>query len=252
MTRSRSGETSSRRFSQRLNLEIVVAPPGNQAVTECKARLTAYRPGAMRVKRKPSNWGDDQGYVNMKHPTGRWLAIALGVFLFSFQTFVASASIIVDHTCTDLTKVPQNWVETAKSNLHIAYGHTSHGSQVTDGMTWLVEFINNGGLGLSYPSDLFAWNNGGTDGALDLHDYAMGGDVGYYPDWVNNTRDYLGDPDPETGRGTAHPNVNVIIWSWCGQVSGYSEQTMIANYLTPMSILETEYPGIDGPFGWNR
>ena len=180
----------------------------------------------------------------MKTPTGRWLAIALGVFVFSFPTFGASASIIIDHTCTDLTRVPQSWVQTAKSNLHIAYGHTSHGSQVTDGMTWLVGFINNGGLGLSYPHDLFAWNNGGTGGALDLHDYAMGGDVGYYPAWVDNTRNYLGTPDPETGRGTAHPNVNVIIWSWCGQVSGYSEQTMITDYLTPMSTLEAEYPGI--------
>ena len=180
----------------------------------------------------------------MKTPTGRWLAIALGLFVFSFQPFGASASIIIDHTCTDLTRVPQSWVQTAKSNLHIAYGHTSHGSQVTDGMTGLVGFINNGGLGLSYPQDLFAWNSGGTGGALDLHDYAMGGDVGYYPDWVDNTRNYLGIPDPETGRGTAHPNVNVIIWSWCGQVSGYSEQTMITDYLTPMSTLEAEYPGI--------
>jgi hypothetical protein len=159
-------------------------------------------------------------------------------------TKAAAAPIIVDHACTDLTIIPQNWIQTAKANLHIAYGHTSHGSQLTDGMTFLVEFINNGGLGLSYPNNFFAWNDGGEGGALDLHDDAMGGDVGYYPDWVNNTHNYLGTPDPSTGRGTLHPNVNVIIWSWCGQVSGYTEQEMIDKYLTPMSALETEYPGI--------
>jgi hypothetical protein len=61
-------------------------------------------------------------------------------------------------------------------------------------MTGLVAFANGGGLGLSLPTDIFKWNNGGTGGALDLHDYAMGGDVGYYPDWVNNTRAYLNNP----------------------------------------------------------
>ena len=60
-------------------------------------------------------------------------------------------------------------------------------------MSGLVGFANNGGLGLSLPTDIFAWNNGGTGGALDLHDNAMVGDCGYYPQWVNNTRDYLGD-----------------------------------------------------------
>lgn len=73
--------------------------------------------------------------------------------------------------------------------------------------------------GLGYTYNLYEWNNGGTNGALDLHDYAMEGDVGYYPDWVNNTREHLGEPDPVTGRGTGvNADVNVIIWSWCGQV----------------------------------
>ena len=62
--------------------------------------------------------------------------------------------------------------------------------------------------------------------------------------WVDNTRNYLGTPNPATGRGSACPNVNVIVWSWCGQVSIYTEENMITNYLTPMSTLEAEYPGI--------
>ena len=157
----------------------------------------------------------------------------------------ASAPIIVDHAGTDLTKIPRSWMEAAKSNLHIAYGHTSHGSQLTTGMTGLVAFINGGGLGLSFPSNFFAWNNGGTGGALDLHDYAMGGDVGYYPDWVNNTRAYLGTPNPVTGRGTTHPNTNVIIWSWCGQVDDkYKDGTLYSEYINPMAQLENDYPGV--------
>lgn len=152
---------------------------------------------------------------------------------------------MIDHACTDLTRIPQNWILAAKSNLHIAYGHTSHGSQLTDGMTGLVPFINNGGLGLSRPQNFFAWNQGGIEGALDLHDYAMEGDCGYYPDWVDNTRNYLGSPNPVTGRGTLHPDTNVIIWSWCGQVSAkYKNGTLVSEYIEPMSQLEKDYPGV--------
>ena len=160
-----------------------------------------------------------------------------------FSTFISIASmaysetIIIDHTCTDITQITQLAIEQAKATLHIAYGHTSHGSQLTDGMTGLVGFANGGGLGLSLPEDIFEWNNGGTDGALDLHDYAMPGDCGYYPQWVNETQDYLDDP--------AHSDVNVIIWSWCGQVDDkYVAGTLDSEYLTPMSQLETDYPNV--------
>jgi hypothetical protein len=159
-----------------------------------------------------------------------------------FPLFASSQAIIINHNCTQIKQIPESAILAAKQKLHIAYGHTSHGSQVTDGMSGLVTFMN----GLGYPNNLYAWNNGGTSGALDLHDYAMGGDVGYYPDWVNNTRTYLGTPDAITGRGTgANADVNVIIWSWCGQVSGkYAAGTLTSEYLTPMTQLETDYPGI--------
>jgi hypothetical protein len=147
---------------------------------------------------------------------------------------IATESMIIDHRCTDLDDIPQDWINKAKTDLHIAYGHTSHGSQITDGMSGLVGFAG----------DMYAWNNGGTGGALDLHDCAMGGDVGYYPQWVDNTRSYLGQVNSATGRGSANPDVNVIMWSWCGQAAGLTEQQMISNYLAPMTQLETEYPNV--------
>ncbi|KQC06714.1 MAG: hypothetical protein APR62_07585 [Smithella sp. SDB] len=145
-----------------------------------------------------------------------------------------TATVIADYqAAADFDSIPQSAVEQAKSDLHIAYGHTSHGSQIITGMD-----------ALAAADVLYYWNEGGTGGALDLDDYAMDGDVGYYPAWVNNTYTYLGDPDPSTGRGTNNPDVNVIIWSWCGQASGYTEQQMTDYYLTPMTQLETDYPGI--------
>ncbi len=166
------------------------------------------------------------------------LIIAVCCSCFFISVWNAQADpIIIDHNHTDITLISQSAIEQAKSTLHIAYGHTSHGSQLTTGMTGLVDFANDGGLGLALPDNVFAWNNGGTGGALDLHDNAMGGDVGYYPQWVDNTRTYLDS--------SANADVNVIIWSWCGQVDDkYSAGTLESEYLTPMNQLEAEYPNV--------
>lgn len=167
----------------------------------------------------------------------RVLIPSLAVVLSAVSPLLAAEPVVVDHTCTDVTFIPQSAIEAAKVNLHIAYGHTSHGSQITTGMSGLVAFANGGGLGLTLPADIFAWNNGGTGGALDLHDYAMSGDVGYYPQWVNNTISYLENSD--------HADVNVIIWSWCGQVDDkYSAGTLESQYLMPMAQLEADYPDV--------
>ena len=166
----------------------------------------------------------------------------LASIYLSFPIAHAAEPIIIDHACTDITQVPQSAIEQAKANLHIAYGHTSHGSQLTTGMTGLVGFANGMGLGLSLPTDIFAWNNGGTGGALDLEEgdgYGAGWldhDCGYYPNWVDETRAYLDDG--------SHGDVNVIIWSWCGQASGRTEQEMIDTYLASMAQLEADYPHV--------
>ncbi len=150
---------------------------------------------------------------------------------------VRAEAIIINHNHTDITALSEAAINKAKADLHIAYGHTSHGSQLTTGMTGLVDFANGGGLGLSFDTDFFDWNNGGSGGALDLHDYAMGGDCGYYPAWVNNTIAYLEDE--------ANDDVNVIIWSWCGQVDDkYAVGTLDSEYLTPMTQLEATYSDV--------
>ena len=145
--------------------------------------------------------------------------------------------LIINHLNTDITKLSEEGINKAKSVLHIAYSHTSHGSQLTDGMTGLITFTNNGGNGLSLPINIFDWNNGGTNGALDLHDYAMDGDVGDYPDWYNNTVNYLNDAN--------NSDVNVVMWSWCGQVDDkYADGTLYSEYLEPMALLESTYPNV--------
>jgi len=146
---------------------------------------------------------------------------------------VLSQPIAANHFCIDRSLVPPQWIDSAKAKLNIAYGHTSHGSQLVTGMEAL----------LAVHGSIYDFNSNGSGGALIFHDGAMVGDVGYYPAWVDNTRNYLGTADPN-GRGSQHPDVNVIIWSWCGQASSKDGQTMIDEYLAPMSQFEREFPGV--------
>ena len=138
--------------------------------------------------------------------------------------------IIINHTSTNLSLIPKPAIERAKKTLHIAYGHTSHGSQITDGMTGLSQFS-----AAPYGSSLYSWNNNGTGGSLDLRDGAISGDLGS-PDrisWADRTRTYL----------NAHRDVNVVMWSWCGQVST-AKESQINIYLSLMNKLESEYPEV--------
>lgn len=166
------------------------------------------------------------------------LFICLAFSLFAQPT-------IVDHSCTNIYQIPVSAIESAKQQLHIGYGFTSHGSQITSGMTCLVEFMNT----KDYPYNLFAWNSSGTNNALFLYPgdgYGYGDldhDAGYYPDWVNETREFLGEPN-ELGRGGNNPEFNVIMWAWCGQLSWYSHDDVFNYYLDEMNQLESDYHGI--------
>jgi len=141
-----------------------------------------------------------------------------------------SEAIIIDHTCTDLSKIPQHWIEQAKAQHRICYGHTSHGSQPVTGMTVLEGDPSNNGL--------YDFNTNGAieAGVLSLANGNPSGDLGHNGDtsWASRTRTYLND------RGSDR---NVVIWSWCGGVSDNTEAGINA-YLAAMSQLEADYPDV--------
>jgi hypothetical protein len=155
----------------------------------------------------------------------RTLAL-LGLLALAFLQSALPAqgpALIIDHTCIDLDKVPASYIEKAKNSFRIAYGHTSHGSQIISGMNALQK---------SNP-ELYAF---GTGGGLSLLDGNPAGDLGN-PDrqsWAQRTRELLSLPGQDR---------NVIMWSWCGQVSSSSEQD-IQSYLKLMSELEEEFPNV--------
>ena len=137
----------------------------------------------------------------------------------------AGQTIVIDHTTTDLTKIPEYWINAAKELLRASYGHTSHGSQAISGMTAFLNSLYN-----------FNTNGAVQTGILSIADYTPSGDLGN-PDrvtWASRTRTYLNTPGN---------NRNVVIWSWCGQVSSATEAD-INTYLNLMAPLENDYPGV--------
>ena len=141
----------------------------------------------------------------------------------------AAGPIIIDHTCTDLSQVPDYWIDQANAQLKVSYGHTSHGTQPISGM---------GVLEANTPSGLYDFNTNGavTPGVLSIADGVPADDLGN-PDrvtWEARTRTYL------DGAGSDR---NVVVWSWCGQVSGATSAN-IQTYLNLMNGLEQDYPNL--------
>lgn len=154
----------------------------------------------------------------------------LGVAAAIFPSSSAAAPRI-DHDCADLSLIPAAWIAQAKADLHIAYQHTSHGSQLVSGMNALSGYAPFG--------DTYEWTDNGSAG-LDLDDYGIPGcddlsqgdyiDDGVTP-WVTATRALLDN--------AANYHVNVVIWSWCS-INEHNAQRYVDN----MEILISEYgPG---------
>ncbi len=159
-------------------------------------------------------------------------AVCIFILELTFGT-LAAASIVTDHTASDLSQIPELWIVQSKTDLHIAYQHTSHGSQLITGMNALQRYP---GYGTKY-----SWTDVGTAGTLDLDDVGIPGcddlsagdsiDVNGVTPWVTATRNLLNNP--------ANSHVNVIVWSWCS-INNHNAQRYVDN----MEILIAQYPNV--------
>ncbi|MGE5340884.1 MAG: BACON domain-containing protein [Candidatus Omnitrophota bacterium] len=154
------------------------------------------------------------------------------VLLFNtFNTWIQGQAIIINHTCTDITKIPTSWINQAKSHNRCSYGHTSHGSQLITGMT---AYYSDPSYGSQYA---FNTDGGISGGVLSIADYTPPNmDLGNpdFTSWEAETRAYL------NGGGSGR---NVVMWSWCGQLS-WASTSDVDNYLNLMSNLEHDFPSV--------
>ncbi len=159
--------------------------------------------------------------------------LILLVFFSIVDILNAQQPIIIDHRHTDLSQIPEEWIEAAKQNLKIRYFRRSHGSQLdTGGMNAIRSYSpeyaakfaysktgGNGTLMLSVPSP---W--------LSLDSYVPG--TSTQINWVDSTRKYLDN--------SANANINVLMWAWS---SGFYLRDP-NEYVAGMETLIAEYgPG---------
>ena len=176
------------------------------------------------------------------------------VVLFT-TAVVYSEPIIADHNAAaNFDNIPDYWIGKAKRDFKLAYGHTSHGSQIITGKNMINGFTGSGDnyavdcdgydckdCLYDYCDDRTYYSSGGShdiapSGTLSFFDRYPSGDLGN-PDrttWADKTRTMLDDP--------RYDDRNVVMWSWCGQAN--TSEANIQLYLNLMSQLETDYPHI--------
>lgn len=167
-------------------------------------------------------------------------ALAGKVYLPLVQVTSQAASadtILVDHRYTDIHAIPDYWLEQAKK-LAVHYAHTSHGSQVLSGLEWLeqrdprfnVDIQASGVVAL--PGDTTALR------VYDGNNYP--GNTYITPDMFWETSDGL-----EHTRSVAATGwFDLSLWSWCGQMSYYSD-AQVLQYMDALEGLDAQYPDVD-------
>jgi len=148
-------------------------------------------------------------------------------------------AVIADHTIAYediLRSIPDEYINAARNDLHIAYQHTSHGTHVSYGMFGLPAYK-------AGDETRFAISNNDPQAdKLDFRDYAMASYAEAGVDasdlsrnetaFIQATRNYLDDPD--------NSEINVVMWSWCN-IAGHD---VAANYIPGMQTLINEYPSV--------
>lgn len=153
----------------------------------------------------------------------------------SAPTAVGTAPVIIDHTCTDVNRIPEYWINRARV-LAIHYAHTSHGWQ-------LLEYLDT----LETTNPLYAqailWAGDAPPASLDECETEADSLCIYRgnpPEEYIEPDDYWASEDGIL-RTEAVSSTNLFdasMWAWCGQASDYSAE-QIQEYLDIMAHWDT-------------
>ena len=147
----------------------------------------------------------------------------------------ATLPIIIDHTCTDLSQIPDQWLAKAKE-MAVHYAHTSHGSQIVTGLSKLEQ------VEPKYKFDRFAAGSE-PPSSLPCDPDALCLYQGNPPETYITPEDYWSTPSG-ISRTKAVADTGLFdysMWSWCGQQSSNSVET-VQQYLATMDAFEATYP----------
>ncbi len=146
---------------------------------------------------------------------------------------VEAEAIIIDHNCTDLSKIPDGWIEEAQKQIKWHYAHTSHGGQLTSGLQMVKDSdskYNFSRRNSSLPS---------VQGALCIFDGQASKTYITPEDYWNSA----GGISATQAVLDQNEGINVSMWSWCCQQTHNSEAET-QKYLDTMAELERKNPDV--------
>ena len=136
----------------------------------------------------------------------------------------SSDSFVVDHQSANaFEQIPQTYVDKAKAELRIFYGHLSHGDQLLNGM------------------DILADANPST------HAYTSTFMEEFYSSLDPRPEFPFWEPATRTQLGASGNDRNVVMWAWSSWLGDPAEvdANVVANdYLAKMEQLEVDYPSV--------
>lgn len=137
---------------------------------------------------------------------------------------------IIDHTCTDLKQVPEQWIDSAQVKLRMYYAHTSHGEQLTVGFG-RIENIDK-----KYDVTIGNQVLPAEAGSLCIYDNPDGDPDDYWKanEWENGL-------DKTRLKLKNNPTINVSFFVWCIDLY-YEGEAYVKAYLDSISKLEKEFP----------
>lgn len=140
---------------------------------------------------------------------------------------------MIEHTCTDLSRIPSAWVDSAQATMKIHYGHTSHGMQIPEGLdiievglpAFAYSYVNNA---LPIVPGALCIFNGQTSATYITPELYWASEAG-----MNETRAVL----------TSNPSINMSMFVFCQELET-ADTAFVDAYLDSMSVLEAEFPGV--------
>jgi len=141
------------------------------------------------------------------------------------ESVICSGEIIINHTNTDLSQISDYWIEQVKKNTKVYFGHTSHGAQIINGLLRIESQY-----GSKY-SVATGWSLPEEEGALCIRDRSDTYDPGDFLPTVQ-------------GALSSNPEINVVMYGWCGQPGGTNWRGLFNDYIVAMQSLEQKYPKV--------
>jgi len=138
----------------------------------------------------------------------------------------SAQEIIINHTNTNISIIPSEWIDSVKTKIRLHFGHRSHGRQLTEGMD---------DIQLMEPSFSLNYDPGYSNYSILPNSLNIYNRSQYIAEYIANVQTEL----------NRYRDLNVSLFIWCVEfmVDMYTEEQVIS-YLQSMETLEDLYPNV--------